>query len=197
MTLAAFLIIQCVMLAAWWRLLALQRRLSVSERLLIAGVGYFTQIIASGIALGLLHRLTPQRHLQANLLITLAIVVFAMTRPIPARTARPLLPPLGAGGLRVVNLALLGTLMLTLVAIVRRAAIAMTPGYDALTYHLPMVVSMIKQHHLRPWATYIPIVYSYPKSVQLYMTWVLGFFGHDRWIDLSQLPFLPLAMLAV
>lgn len=198
MTMAVFLLIQGCMLAAWWRALAtLRRPLTTSQRLLVAGVGYFTQIIASGIALGLVHRLTPQRHLQANLLIALALIVIAMRRGEARRSPRLTRLPVGRGVLRAINITLLVALAFVLSMTLWYGAVRMDHGYDALTYHLPMVVSMMQQHQLRPWGTYMPIVFSYPKSVQLYMLWVLAFFGHDRWIDLAQLPFLPLAMLAV
>jgi 4-amino-4-deoxy-L-arabinose transferase-like glycosyltransferase len=67
-------------------------------------------------------------------------------------------------------------------------------NWDSLAYHLPAVVQWIQFEHI--FAPPVGIAY-YPKNVELYFLWVGIFLRDSTLFNISQLPFVPLGMLAV
>ncbi len=69
-------------------------------------------------------------------------------------------------------------------------------AWDALGYHLPLVHDALLTGSLRVVPTHVPYVNAYPHAVDLYFVWWRALLPDDTWIELAQLPFALLAVLA-
>ncbi|MBI2392407.1 MAG: hypothetical protein HYV09_22670 [Deltaproteobacteria bacterium] len=69
-------------------------------------------------------------------------------------------------------------------------------AWDALGYHLPLVHDALLTERLRVVPTHIPYVNVYPHLADLYVVWFRASLPDDTWIELAQLPFAALAVLA-
>ncbi|HSQ00563.1 MAG TPA: hypothetical protein VL049_25350 [Candidatus Dormibacteraeota bacterium] len=198
--LAAFLALQGVIVFAWWRRLAPHGAgLSAAERLLCAGVLAVAQIVAASLLLGWCGALSPR----ALLLLVVAITVAVSCVPLPQGEgqdegvrpgAAPAAPSIWVSR---ANLALAALFLPTVGLIVVRGVLAPDFGWDGLRYHLPMGALMLQTGQLDFPPAHNPVIVGYPKAAEIWAHWILAFFGNDRWVGLAQLPFLPLAMLAI
>ncbi|MEO8603189.1 MAG: glycosyltransferase family 39 protein [bacterium] len=196
--LIAFLAVQSAVWFAWWRWLrAHATGLTDAERLLCALLLGIAQVVAVSLLLGWLGWLAP-RPLFIAVLGSAGLL--ARTR---ARRADHQADGAGSRfaalrGIRAGRAVLLlgGLFTIALAMAVMRDALLPDAGWDGLRYHLPMIALMRQTHGLDFSAVHNPVIAAYPKDIELWSHWILAFFGHDRWVDLAQLPCLLLAILA-
>lgn len=194
-----FIAIHALIALAWWRFVRGRARdLSPSETLLCTGILSVAQIIATSLLLGWGGYLA-RGPLVALLLSGSAVVLIAAGHAVrrPAREGTyPHPAVLGAGILAGFNVALLALLAALLAATLVRGALVASTDWDGLTYHLPMSVLMRQTHALALGPVHNPAIEGYPKNAEIWVHWILSFFGDDRWVDVGQVPFLLLAILA-
>lgn len=69
--------------------------------------------------------------------------------------------------------------------------------WDALGYHLPLVNFLLERGSLHDLPPDIPFLSTYPRNVEYYYAAVRALLPDDTLVDAAQLPFAPLAILAV
>ena len=188
----AVLVLQALVGLAWWRWLRREPRLAAGERLLCAGLLSIAQVVGVSLLLGWLGMLAPAA-LIGGVLAADALVALlpAGAVPQPAAVARH-----DAGG--SMGAALLGALLaVTLTVVLARGVLLPDAGWDGFKYHLPMTALMRQTGGFDPGPVLNPVIGGYPKTGEIWAHWLLAVCGDDRWLILQQLPFLPLAVLAV
>ena len=203
-TLITFLAVQSFVYVAWWRWVgARDAALTRAERLLCAAVLSIAQIVGASLLLGWVGWLALAPLLTVTLAASAATLFFSGDRfqlpggaGLSAGAGRPAPPGKTAAALRVgiAGLALLFAVALVIALI--RDALLPDPGWDGLKYHLPMSALMRQTQGLDFPAVHNPVIAGYPRNGEIWAHWILTFFGDERWVDLAQLPFLLLAVLA-
>lgn len=211
--LIVFLALQAFIAFAWWRFLrARSTELTTAEALLCTGVLYFAQIVGISLLLGWVGELKHGPLLICTLLCSAVILMVARRLPLPSNepdddrhrkdTRRRIHGLAGDGGrngsgmLLGLNLTLLVLFTVVMVWIGLRGASSASFGTDGLKYHLPMSALMLQTHQVALGPVHNPTIAAYPKDIEIWFHWILSFFRHDRWVDLAQVPFLWLAMVA-
>ena len=193
--LAAFLALQSVIVAAWWRWLTPRSAgWSVAERLMSAGVLAVAQIVGVSLLLGWCGLLAPR----PLVLLVAAVSVALLMSPLPRATAAAaeVAPPARSIWIARANLALAAIVLPTIGVILVRGVLAPDFGWDGMRYHLPISALMLQTGGFAFPRAHNSVINGYPKVAEIWTAWVLAFFGDDRWVGLAQLPFLALAMLA-
>ena len=195
-----FLVFHFVLWLPWW---AMANRppggLATAERLLQATIFYLAQVIGSVWMLALAGWLKPAILLGGNLALALMLLGGILWSEgwrglLPRARLRP--SP-GRGSLRAFNLAAGGLLVLALAFIVLHGIIYPPFTYDDLNYRLPISAWMLQNGGYAITPPQMYILDCYPRSMECWFTWFLAFFRRDTWVDISQLPFLAVCMLAL
>lgn len=175
-----------------------ERRRSSSERLLLASVFWFAQIVAVSLLLGWSGHLSPGLLLACHALVTASVIAVALRRAGPrALLAQARARRVGGGGPGVLVGALSGALLAVLVLTLARGFFADPFGWDGLKYHLPMAALMRQEQRLFFGPLPNVVIDSYPRNAEIWVHLLLVGVGTDRWVEVGQVPFLLLGMLAV
>lgn len=197
--LLAFIALQAFIGLAWWRLIRSRApALSGAESSLCCAIWSIAQVVAISLLLGWLGALRRTPLVLLNALGSAALLLVAR-RPAgllaPTASGRLRLPG-GEGALRFLNSSLLGLFILVLASAVIHVLLVPPSEWDSLKYHLPMSALMLQTHRLALGPVHNPVIEAYPKDIEIWFHWILSFFGRDDWVDLAQVPFLIIAMLA-
>jgi len=179
----------------WYKLLSTGRSgLSRSEKALAALIFLFAQVIFLANCLALTDRLYDLYLLALSSITSILIYLrnFYVSRADKPRRHIPPKQPealLGPG-----NLVLLLVLAAALGLVFVRGAIFADVSTDGMWLHIPQVFFLHQNHGLAASGLYF--IDLYPKNLHLWYFWILSFFGDARWLDLGQMPFLLLFVLA-
>jgi hypothetical protein len=190
-SLLALVILQTLIGLAWWRWLRRAAQLTAGERLLCTLVLSLAQVVGVSLLLGWVGALSPLPLIGAVMAVSAALACFPGHAV--ERGHRVAMRPVAAPA----TLALAALLVVTLALTVSRGVLSPDPGWDGLKYHLPITALMRQTHGLDLPPARNSAIASYPRSGEIWAHWLLAVGGDDRWLSLQQLPFLPLAMLAV
>jgi hypothetical protein len=161
------------------------------DRALLAGVIALAAPIACVRALSPLRLLTPVAMLAAIVALSAAAIALAggAARTQAKRDAREAARI--AGDAFVAGTAApLAWIGVGALALAGWAAWRFAPwAWDALGYHLPIVLDAVATRTLRTVPTHVPYVNAYPRAVETYFVAARLLLGDDAWIDFAQAPF--------
>jgi hypothetical protein len=195
----AFLGIQAFLWFSWWALVRTRAvGIGDGEGALCVTVLYFAHITGASLVLGWVGHLRSEVLVPLLLLSGACLLLVALASPDRSRmfVAPCLRPALGGGVLGGVNRLLLTLVSVALTAALVRGAVSAESKWDALKYHLPMSALMLQEHQLAFGPVHNPAITGYPRNIQIWFHWILAFFKDDRWVDVAQIPFLCLGMVA-
>lgn len=200
MKLLLFWAFQALLWFPWWLWIRrTPRGLSLAEQILQATLFYLGQIILTPLVLAFLGALTPGGLFGLNLALAGGLWVWVIrsgvTLPRPRLAA--LRPLLGEGWVRGFNLSLLGLLGATLIFVAWHGRLYAPSTYDDLCYRLPISAWMLQNHAYTIQPASLDITDSYPRNMECWFYWILAFFRKDTWVDVGQVPFLAVCMLAI
>jgi len=194
-----FLAIQAFLWFAWWCFVRSRASgLATAEVILCSTVLYFAHIIGTSLVLGWAGFLVRGPLVLLTLLSAAGVLVLALRPSARLRVlaAPRLVLPLGGGTTRILNAVLLVLFGVVLAFTLIQGAISAPSTWDDRKYHLPMSVLMLQEQHLALGPVHNPVIEAYPKNIEIWFHWILSFFRSDRWVDLAQVPFLLLGMVA-
>lgn len=194
-----FLGMQAFLWLAWWCVVRSRAPgLATAELMLCSTILYFAHIIGTSLILGWLGFLARGPLLLFTLVSGAGALAFALRSSTRHRAlaGRRLRLPLGGGMIRSLNVALLVLFGVVFACTVIQGAIWAPSWTDDRKYHLPMSALMLQEHRLSLGPVHNPVIEAYPKDIEIWFHWILSFFRTDRWVDLAQLPYLFLAMVA-
>jgi hypothetical protein len=178
--LAGFLILNLLLLGAWWPWFARRLPGRRIEPLVYAGLAVASQLVLAEIVLGMVGRLTLPVLLAALVSVSAVVAALALRLPRPAPVAggvaaRDLLGPL--------NLFLLA-LALVLTAWLALATWLLPPrGVDDMAYHLPPLYEFARSGMIFVLPLQLRVQFALPLGGDLLYLWPLVFFGADTWVD--------------
>jgi hypothetical protein len=187
---AAFILVNGFILAAWFVVFTAPRKDAASANLVYAGMMAAAQIVLTELVLGLTARLNRPLLITANLLCAVALLLWVARRP---RDLGHALRDAGrgiAGWKRAIltwENALLG-LLAAFVCIWFVVAAVFLPvrGIDDLVYHLPPLFQYAQTHRLELLPLTLRDMFAFPFNGEFLFLWPLVFFHGDALLDLAQ-----------
>lgn len=182
-----------------WAFLFLSRDWAMTDALLAATVGFWSQILTTQVVLSQINMLRPLPLGLVNIALAGTLMAAAWFAGFPDQVRARI--PNFQSALRewyVAPASLIVVLLLTLwtVWIVLLGLILPLYSFDEHHYHGPIVALTIQNGRVGLFESSIPWIRSYPKNSELLGVWN-GIFCHcDTLVDLAMLPFLPNAALA-
>lgn len=183
-----------------WSLLFLSRAWAISEALLAATVGFWSQILMTQLLLSQVNMLHPIPLGLINIALAGILMTFAWFAGAPKRISARF--TIFQSALREISRAPASLLVMLLfilwiVWITILGLILPLYAFDDHSYHGPIIALTIQNGGVGPFESSIYWIRSYPKNSELLGVWN-GIFCHcDTLIDLAMLPFLPNAALAI
>ncbi|MDB4894201.1 MAG: hypothetical protein JWN15_463 [Firmicutes bacterium] len=167
-------------------------------------------MIIVSLALGLAGRLTPSAMLFAHVTILVVVIVPWWQRRVAGHSravATPLRGPSIDGRTAPTRvrwgpgarpwLWLLGVVSAIALGWMVYAGLLMPPfGSDSLAYHLPPAVWWLQAGRIYPAPTQFTFGYGYPQGMSLLMLWQLAYTATDHLVNIVQVPFVVLGVLA-
>jgi len=186
-----------VLFVSWW-ISSEQIRNSapLATRLLQCSVLFLGQIVLTSYLLALFNQLTAPLLISINIAISFVVTVIGIRKKgLQLPSGKPSFFFFNVKGEdNVFNLILL-TLIIFLSCLTLLKGFFFGPvSTDGLWYHVPMALLMKQNHNLAPVGQIF--IDAYPRNIEIWFHWILASSGSERWLDVGQLPFFFVNMLA-
>ncbi len=162
-------------------------------------------LLANASAIGIVEGLSMLEAIGTAGLVAAAVVVAALvllgagaSAMSRAREDLARLSALGSTATTSPTLAAASLVAIAMLALAVCAAWLLAPwAWESLAYHLPISSDAISSHTLRPVPTHVVYATAYPHLGAVFLTAFRLALGHDALAELSQVPFVVLAVLAI
>lgn len=180
MRLAGFLIVNLLLVGAWWLWFARRSASRHEQALVYAGLALASQLVLSQIVLGIFGYLTVGALLATLLALGALVAGLALRapRPVPVSAGVTAREVLGPANVTLLALALLLTAWMAL------ATWLLPPrGVDDMAYHLPPLYEFARSGTIFVLPLQLRVQFALPLGGDLLYLWPLVFFGTDTWVD--------------